>query len=160
MHGIFLSSVVPDKHTATIGMRNERLELRRMCTEGRHYGDLTYAWETLRNEAPHRQITIETVQLSTRGQGVKRKGKHTLCKSNVLLTAVKFATINSVVALILSLELNQNCHLTKAGNTMECRRLAHTDIAATHVLAVYEVVSCQQSRLTIKGKPPGREELK
>ena len=66
-----------------------------------------------------------------------------------LLTAVKFATINSVLALILSLKLNQNFHLTKAGNTTKCRRLDHTDIAATHILAVYEVVSCQLSRLNI-----------
>ena len=80
---------------------------------------------------------------------LKRKGKRTLWKSHVLLTAVKFVTINSVLALILSLKLNQNCHLTKAGNTMECRRFDHTDIAATHVLAVYEVVSCQLSRLNM-----------
>ena len=42
--------------------------------------------------------------------------KRTLHKSHVLLTAVRFVTINSVLALILSLHLNQNRHPTKAGN--------------------------------------------
>ena len=72
-----------------------------------------------------------------------------LHKSHVLLTAVKFVTINSELAVILSPKLNQHCHLIKAGNTMECRRLDYTDIAAIHVLAVYEVVSCQLSRLNM-----------
>ena len=126
------------------------MELRRSSTKGRRHTQE----ETLRNEASHWQITIETLQLykrghgqSDRGQGLKRKGKRTLHKSHVLLTAVKFVRINSELAVILSPKLNQHCHLTKAGNTMECRRLAHTDIAATHVLAVYKVVSCQLSRL-------------
>ena len=60
--------------------------------------------------------------------------------------------MNSVLAaaIYISLKLNQNCNPTKAGNTMECRRLDddHTDIAAT-VLAVYKVVSCQLSRLKV-----------
>ena len=42
-----------DKRTATIEMCNERLELWRTSSEERHYGGLTYARETLRNEAPH-----------------------------------------------------------------------------------------------------------
>ena len=69
MHGIFMGLVFPDKHTATTGMCNEQLELWRSCSEGRRYGGLTYAWETLRNEAPHWQITIETLQLYKRQHG-------------------------------------------------------------------------------------------
>ena len=61
--------VFPDKHTATTGMCNERLELRRSSTEGRRYGGLRYVREALRNEAPHWQITIETLQLYKRQHG-------------------------------------------------------------------------------------------
>ena len=59
----------PDKHMVTTGMCNDRLELRRSSTKGRCYGGLTYVRETLRNEAPHWQIIIETLQLYKRGHG-------------------------------------------------------------------------------------------
>ena len=66
-----MGSIFPDKHTATTEMCNERLELWRSFREERHYGGLTYAQRTLRNEAPHWQITIEMLQLHKRGHGVK-----------------------------------------------------------------------------------------
>ena len=64
-----MGSDFPDKHTVTAGMCNDRLELKRSSTEGRRYGSLTYARETLRNEAPHWQNTIEMLQLYKRGHG-------------------------------------------------------------------------------------------
>ena len=57
-----MGSAFPDKHTATTKMCNERLELWRSSSKERHYGGLTYARETLHNEAPlanhHRNATV------------------------------------------------------------------------------------------------------
>ena len=65
MHWIFMGSAFPDKHTATPGVCNKRLELWRGSSKDRHYGGLAVAQETLCNETPRLEITIETLQLYT-----------------------------------------------------------------------------------------------
>ena len=58
MHRTFMGSAFPDKHTATTGVCNKRLELWRSSSKDRRYGGLAVARETLLNEAPPLEITL------------------------------------------------------------------------------------------------------
>ena len=75
---------------------------------------------------------------------LKRKGKCRLHKSHVLLTAVEYATIISVLAVILCQKLNLATIPLKLEIQWSVGGLDHdhTDIAATYCMKS-SVVSCQ-----------------
>ena len=104
----------------------------------KHYGSLTYAQEALHDEHHTGKSPQKCYSCIKEGTVLKRKGKHILDKSHVLLTTVEFATIISVLAVIGSkvIPLKLEIQLSERG-------LDHDQRYTCYMLALYEVVSCQ-----------------